>query len=176
MLLERYLKEQDFSVTSVASGRRLDETLAAHPVKLVILDLMLPGEDGLSICRRLRGRGEDVPIIILTAKGDEVDRIVGLELGADDYVPKPFSPRELVARVRSVLRRVSGAHGAVGTGPPGGGVRAGPFVVYEERRRITFCGTALDLTRYEYGLLRTLISRPGRVFSRDELLTRVWGD
>ena len=78
-LLERYLKEQGFSVLSVANGRRLDETLAAHPVKLVILDLMLPGEDGLSICRRLRGRGEDVPIIMLTAKGDEIDRIVGLE-------------------------------------------------------------------------------------------------
>ncbi|MCB1105608.1 MAG: response regulator, partial [Cephaloticoccus sp.] len=117
-LLERYLREQRFAVVSLPNGRRLDETLATHPIKMMILDLMLPGEDGLSICRRLRGKGERVPIIILTAKGDEIDRVVGLEIGADDYLSKPFSPRELVARINAVLRRgppaaVPGAPSAV---------------------------------------------------------------
>ncbi|HEY0944438.1 MAG TPA: response regulator, partial [Opitutaceae bacterium] len=101
-LLERYMRGEGFTVMTAGDGRRLSETLHGYPIKLLILDLMLPGEDGLSICRRLRREGEEVPIIMLTAKGDEVDRIVGLEVGADDYLPKPFSPRELVARVNAV--------------------------------------------------------------------------
>lgn len=104
-MLETYLREQDFAVTSAADGRFLDRTLSQHQIDLVVLDLMLPGEDGLSLCRRLRSSGVDVPIIMLTAKGDDVDRIVGLEIGADDYIPKPFNPRELVARIKVVLRR-----------------------------------------------------------------------
>src|SRR5215471_13392234 len=103
-LLSRYLSEQGFVVTTLADTRDLDRKLQRDPPHLIVLDLMLPGEDGLSVCRRLRGAGETVPIIMLTAKGEDVDRIVGLEMGADDYVAKPFNPRELVARIHAVLR------------------------------------------------------------------------
>ena len=104
-LLTRYLGEQGFQVTALADARDLDRKLQRDPPRLVVLDLMLPGEDGLAVCRRLRAAGESVPIIMLTAKGEDVDRIVGLEMGADDYLAKPFNPRELVARIQAVLRR-----------------------------------------------------------------------
>jgi len=104
-LLTRYLTGQGFDVRAIPDARELDKRLQRDPPNLVVLDLMLPGEDGLAVCRRLRGAGEDVPIIMLTAKGEDVDRIVGLEMGADDYLPKPFNPRELVARIHAVLRR-----------------------------------------------------------------------
>jgi two-component system, OmpR family, phosphate regulon response regulator OmpR len=104
-LLERYLSEQGFGVRGVANGEQADRLLARENFSLMVLDLMLPGEDGLSICRRLREAGNQIPVLMLTAKGDEVDRIVGLEMGADDYLPKPFNPRELLARIRAVLRR-----------------------------------------------------------------------
>src|SRR6476659_34640 len=104
-LLSRYLTEQGFQITALADASHLDRKLQRDPPHLVVLDLMLPGEDGLSVCRRLRAAGETVPIIMLTAKGEDVDRIVGLEMGADDYLPKPFNPRELVARIQAVLRR-----------------------------------------------------------------------
>lgn len=141
---------------------------------LVILDVGLPDVNGFELFRQIRA-GSALPVIFVTARSEEVDRIVGLELGADDYVAKPFAPRELVARVRTVLRRVSAPAAESGAAARGSDVRVGAFAVDEERRRIAFCGHALDLTRYEYGLLKTLISRPGRVFSRDELLARVWG-
>src|SRR6187401_1072829 len=123
-LLSRYLTEQGFQVTAIADSSQLDRKLQRDPPHLVVLDLMLPGEDGLSVCRRLRGSGEDVPIIMLTAKGEDIDRIVGLEMGADDYLGKPFNPRELVARIHSVLRRhgdraVPGAPASEGTIPFG---------------------------------------------------------
>src|SRR5256714_10935432 len=104
-LLSRYLTEQGFQVVALPDSTQLDRKLQRDPPHLLVLDLMLPGEDGLSVCRRLRGAGETVPIIMLTAKGEDVDRIVGLEMGADDYLPKPFNPRELVARIHAVLRR-----------------------------------------------------------------------
>src|SRR6058998_2525276 len=104
-LLVRYLAEQGFQVQALSDARELDKKLQRDPPHLLVLDLMLPGEDGLAVCRRLRGAGETVPIIMLTAKGEDVDRIVGLEMGADDYLPKPFNPRELVARIHAVLRR-----------------------------------------------------------------------
>src|SRR5258705_7484604 len=104
-LLTRYLTEQGFQVAALADSNQLDKKLQRDPPHLIVLDLMLPGEDGLSVCRRLRGAGETVPIIMLTAKGEDVDRIVGLEMGADDYLGKPFNPRELVARIHAVLRR-----------------------------------------------------------------------
>ena len=104
-LLVRYLTEQGFQVQALADARDLDKKLQRDPPHLVVLDLMLPGEDGLAVCRRLRASGETVPVIMLTAKGEDVDRIVGLEMGADDYLPKPFNPRELVARIHAVLRR-----------------------------------------------------------------------
>lgn len=104
-LLERYLTEQGFRVRSVANAEQMDRLLTRESFHLMVLDLMLPGEDGLSICRRLRSQSNPMPIIMVTAKGEEVDRIVGLEIGADDYIPKPFNPRELLARIRAVLRR-----------------------------------------------------------------------
>ena len=111
-LLTRYLGEQGFEVKAAADGQQMDKLRAREHYHLIVLDLMMPGEDGLSICRRLRGQGDQTPIIMLTAKGDEVDRIVGLEMGADDYLPKPFNPRELLARMHAVLRRQ-------GNKPPG---------------------------------------------------------
>jgi two-component system phosphate regulon response regulator OmpR len=118
-LLERYLGEQGFSVKAVADGAQMDRALARELYDLMVLDLMLPGEDGLAICRRLRAQGNEMPVVMLTAKGDEVDRIVGLEMGADDYLPKPFNPRELVARISAVLRRQ--ARGSAGRADGGRG-------------------------------------------------------
>jgi len=169
-LLERYLKEQGFPVVSVASGRRLDETLATHSIKLMILDLMLPGEDGLSICRRLRARGEDIPIIILTAKGDEIDRVVGLEIGADDYVAKPFSPRELVARINAVLRR---RHSAPVYGAPSQVsqiVKFGKCELNLGTRELSRGDEKLVMTTGEFSVLEALASHPRVPLSRDKLM------
>jgi two-component system, OmpR family, phosphate regulon response regulator OmpR len=127
-LLTRYLGEQGFDVRALPDARELDKWLQRDPPHLVVLDLMLPGEDGLTVCRRLRGAGERVPIIMLTAKGEEVDRIVGLEMGADDYLPKPFNPRELVARIHAVLRR-QGDRAAPGAPSTKGNVPFGPFAL-----------------------------------------------
>jgi len=157
-------------VLSVANGRRVDETLAAHPIKLVILDLMLPGEDGLSICRRLRGRGENVPIIILTAKGDEIDRVVGLEIGADDYVSKPFSPRELVARINAVLRRRQPVpvHGAPSVHPQV--VKFGRCELNLSTRELIRAGEKLVMTTGEFAVLEALAKHPRVTLTRERLM------
>jgi len=160
------LATEGFDAEVCALGSEALAALERSSFALAILDVGLPDLNGFELFREIRARAP-LPVIFVTARAAEVDRIVGLELGADDYVAKPFSPRELVARVRSVLRR-AGAAPAPGRPPP--------FEVDEQRRRIRFCGHALELTRYEYGLLSTLVARPGRVFSRDELLSRVWGD
>src|SRR5438094_9460191 len=123
-LLVRYLTEQGFQVQALADARDLGKKLQGDPPHLLVLDLMLPGEDGLAICRRLRGSGEMVPVIMLTAKGEDIDRIVGLEMGADDYLPKPFNPRELVARIHAVLRR-HGERAAMGAPTEEGRIRFG---------------------------------------------------
>ena len=170
----RYALETDgFEPQVCALGGDALRALATGDFALVILYVGLPDMIGFDLFRQIRARGA-LPVIFVTARAEEVDRIVGLELGADDYVAKPFSPRELVARVRTVLRRVS-ATAPAGQSPVDAAT-PGAFSIDEDRRRITFCGQPLDLTRYEYGVLRTLIARPGRVFSRDELLNRVWGD
>ena len=140
---------------------------AAHGCALAILDVGLPDINGFELFKELQ-REREIPVVFLTARGDEIDRVVGLQLGADDYVTKPFSPRELVARVRTVLRRTQRA------GPVAATTTAPVLEHDAERRRIRFYGRALDLSRYEYGILATLISRPGRVYTRDELLDRVW--
>ena len=139
---------------------------------LVILDVGLPDIGGFELFKRLRALRADLPVLFLTARGDEIDRVVGLELGADDYITKPFSPRELVARVRSVLRRSAGRAVAA----PAPAATASPLQCDEGRRQIRYYGQALDLSRYEYGLMKTLLSRPGFVFTRERLLDLVWDD
>ncbi|MES2743313.1 MAG: two-component system response regulator CreB [Pseudomonadota bacterium] len=139
---------------------------------LVVLDVGLPDMSGLEVCRRLR-QFSDVPVIFLTARSDEIDRIVGLEIGADDYVTKPFSPRELVARIRVILRRVTPPGRAAA--PPGAAPAHG-FVLRAAEARIVYRGRALELTRYEYLLLAALIAHPGHVLSRAQLMDRVWSD
>jgi len=160
---------------------------AAEPPALVVLDVGLPDLNGFEVFKRLqelmreRG-GPEVPIVFLTARSDEIDRVVGLELGADDYIAKPFSPRELVARVRTILRRsqrgaaAPAAVTASPAAPPPAPAALLPFAVDAERMQIRYYGRPLELSRYEYGLLRVLVQRPGRVFTRDELLSLVWDE
>jgi two-component system phosphate regulon response regulator OmpR len=169
-LLERYLKDQGFSVMTASDGRKLTEILSGYPIKMLILDLMLPGEDGLSLCRRLRREGEDVPIIMLTAKGDEVDRIVGLEVGADDYLAKPFSPRELVARINAVLRRrqPTTVHGAPAS--TSAIVCFGGCELNLGTRSLKRSGKSLTLTTGEFAVLEALVTHPRLPLSRDKLM------
>jgi DNA-binding response OmpR family regulator len=164
-----YLRAAGYDVGEAADGESALDGLRDHPADLVVLDLMLPGIDGLEVCRRIRAKGDDVPVIMLTALGSETDRVVGLERGADDYVTKPFSPRELVLRVESVLRRV-GERSTVK-----GSVTDGDLVVDSTRHVASLGERRLSLTAREFDLLRFLISNPGQAFSRDELLQRVWG-
>ena len=169
--LQYALRTDGFEPAWVATGEQALARVRSQVPALVILDVGLPDASGFEVFKRLR-EFSDVPVVFLTARSDEIDRVVGLELGADDYVAKPFSPRELVARVRSILRRsakVAAPAPAVTSTPP-------PLSVDEGRRQIRFYGQALELSRYEYGLLKTLASRPGHVFSRDALLERVWDD
>jgi len=168
--LQYALRTEGFEPVWVATGEAaLEQVQSQAPAPaLVILDVGLPDTSGFEVFKRLRA-SSDVPVIFLTARSDEIDRVVGLELGADDYVPKPFSPRELVARVRSILRRA--ARPVVAPTAP-----ITPVAVDDGRRQIRFYGRLLELSRYEFGLLATLASRPGHVFSRDALLERVWDD
>jgi two-component system, OmpR family, phosphate regulon response regulator OmpR len=169
-LLTRYLGEQKFEVRAVADAPAMDKQLARERYDLLVLDLMLPGEDGLAICRRLRAAGGAPAIIMLTAKGDEVDRIVGLEMGADDYLPKPFNPRELVARIHAVLRRKPRG------GPPGapgdddGSHRFGAFEFNPATRELKKDGKAVPLTTGEYSVLKVLVEHPRQPLSRDKLM------
>lgn len=162
-----YLGRAGHLVDRAADGPAALVHAAAHRPDLVVLDLMLPGMDGLEVCRRLRERGP-VPVIMLTARGDEGDRILGLEVGADDYVTKPFSPRELVLRVESVLRRSGPDAGARPFGTDG-------LTVNPAARRATKDGTELALTLREFDLLAFFLKRPGRVWSREDLMREVWG-
>jgi DNA-binding response OmpR family regulator len=164
-----YLRAGGYDVAEAADGESALDMLRDEPVDLLVLDLMLPGIDGLEVCGRVRARGDDVPVIMLTALGSETDRVVGLERGADDYVTKPFSPRELVLRVESVLRRV-GERGVVK-----GTVADGDLVVDSAEHTATLRGRRLALTLREFDLLRFFLSNPGQAFSRDELLQNVWG-
>ena len=169
-LLERYLSEQGFTVKAVPDAPGMDRALEREFYDLIVLDLMLPGEDGLAICRRLRGKANPVSIIMLTAKGDEVDRIVGLEIGADDYLPKPFSPRELVARIHAVLRRQA-------TPPPPGAPAITEESISFGKVRINLATRELErdevvtlLTSGEFGLLRVLLEHARQPMSRDKLM------
>ena len=168
-LLLRYLGEQGFAAKAVADGSALDKALLLNRYHLLVLDLMLPGEDGLAILRRLRGAGENVPVILLTAKGDEIDRIVGLEMGADDYLSKPFNPRELVARINAVLRR----KGALPAGAPDVEEKVFSFGDCElnlATRVLSKSGAPVSLTTGEFALLKALVTHPRHPLSRDKLM------
>ena len=168
-LLTRYLGEQGFAVTALADARDLDKKLQRDPPHLIVLDLMLPGEDGLAVCRRLRGAGESVPIIMLTAKGEDIDRIVGLEMGADDYLPKPFNPRELVARIHAVLRR-QGEHSTPGAPGDEGTITFGPHVLDLAARTLLCDGKSVSLTTGEFSLLRVFAQHPRQPLAREKLM------
>ena len=168
-LLSRYLTEQGFQVTAIADSSQLDRKLQRDPPHLVVLDLMLPGEDGLSVCRRLRGAGETVPIIMLTAKGEEVDRIVGLEMGADDYLPKPFNPRELVARIHAVLRR-HGERPTPGAPTTEGRVAFGSHVLDLAARTLERDGDVQTLTTGEFSLIKVFVQYPRQPLAREKLM------
>jgi len=169
-LLVKYLSGEGYDVKAVPDARGMDKQLGRERYDLVVLDLMLPGEDGLAICRRLRGQQTSPAIIMLTAKGDDVDRIVGLEMGADDYLPKPFNPRELLARINAVLRRraPSGPPGA----PAGGGElhRFGRFEFNLATRSLTREGKSVPLTTGEFSVLKVLVQHPRQPLSRDKLM------
>ncbi|MGW8766816.1 response regulator transcription factor [Streptomyces sp. NPDC055815] len=165
-----YLERAGFSVEHAADGLDALHRAGERRPDLVVLDLMLPGLDGLEVCRRLRAAGP-VPVIMLTARGDEEDRITGLEVGADDYVTKPFSPRELVLRVTSVLRRGRAAAPA----EPRSVLRAGDLAVDPATRRASRAGAELALTLREFDLLAYFMERPGTAHSREDLMRRVWG-
>ncbi|MFE6686262.1 response regulator transcription factor [Streptomyces sp. NPDC057743] len=170
-----YLDRAGFAVDVAADGPTAVARASTRPPDLVVLDLMLPGMDGLEVCRRMRQDGP-VPVIMLTARGDEEDRILGLEVGADDYVTKPFSPRELVLRVESVLRR-AGASSPTGGGggSTAGWLHSGPLSVDPTARRATRHGTELPLTIREFDLLTFFLRNPGRATSREDLMREVWG-
>ncbi|WP_319405743.1 response regulator [uncultured Desulfosarcina sp.] len=166
-LLKDYLSKAGFKVSCLNRGDEAIEKIKSIAPALILLDLMLPGADGIAVCREVR-KLSDIPIIMVTAKVDEVDRLVGLEIGADDYICKPFSPREVVARVKAVLRRAR-------PNTPPRRLIAGPIILDENTRQVTIDGEKLSLTPSEYGLLNVLISFPERVFSRMELLDKVQG-
>jgi two-component system phosphate regulon response regulator OmpR len=168
-LLQRYLGEQGFSVRTASDAAEMNTALAQEHVDLLVLDLMLPGEDGLAICRRLRANGNTMPIIMLTARGDEVDRIIGLEMGADDYLPKPFNPRELLARVNAILRRQERV-------VPGAPSREEEVVSFGDisfdlsTRTLTKAGENITITSGEYALLKVFVDHPRQPLSRERLM------
>jgi two-component system, OmpR family, response regulator len=163
-LTREYLESHGMAVVHVSDGRRGQDEALSGRYDAVLLDLMLPGKDGLDVCREIRTRS-DVPIVVLTARGEEADRVMGLELGADDYLGKPFSPRELLARIRAVVRRAKGR-----AGPAREAVKVGGLVVDPAARRVTLDGKEIALTGYEFALLHALARRAGRVLAREQLM------
>jgi len=168
-LLVRYLGGEGYEVKAAADAAAMDKLLARERYDLVVLDLMLPGEDGLAVCRRLRAQNDAPAIVMLTAKGDDVDRIVGLEMGADDYLPKPFNPRELLARINAVLRRKTPA-GPPGAPAEGGTFQFGEFSLSLSTRALTRGGKAQPLTTGEFSVLQVLVRHPRQPLSRDKLM------
>jgi len=169
-LITKFLRQNGFRVTGARDGREMWETLAAAPVDLVLLDVMLPGQSGLDLCRALRAKS-GVPIIMVTARGEETDRVLGLELGADDYIPKPFGRAELLARIRALLRRSRGSVGEPVAGTVGGRIVFAGWTLDTRRRELSAPdGTAVDLSGGEYDMLLAFCEHPQRVLSRDQLL------
>jgi two-component system catabolic regulation response regulator CreB len=176
--LQYALRTDGFEPLWCATGEEALRCVAEQTPALVILDVGLPDIMGFEVFKRLRAMPgcADLPVVFLTARSDEIDRVVGLELGADDYVAKPFSPRELVARVRSILRRSNKTVPAPAPLDQTPAQASGPVAIDDSKRQIRYYGQRLDLSRYEYGLLKTLASRPGHVYTRDVLLDLVWDD
>lgn len=168
-LLKRYLTEQGFNIEVVADAKEMDAALLTCAYDLLVLDLMLPGEDGLTIIRRLRANHMTTPVIMLTARGDEVDRIIGLEMGADDYLPKPFNPRELLARINAVMRRQSQLNEPAKTSKPES-FRFGEFVFDPTNRSLTRNGEPVTITSGEFTLLKVFTEHPRHPLSRDSLM------
>ena len=166
-LTTQYLIDQGLNVHAANGGAEMDNFIASHPVNLIILDLMMPEESGLAICQRLRGSGNLTPIIILTAKGDEIDRIVGLEMGADDYVSKPFNPRELLARINAVLRRNELKRSQNATPET---LSFGSFIFNSDSRSLTKNGALISITSGEFELLKVFIDHPRQPLSRDQIM------
>ena len=173
-LIGRYLRDNDCRVSHAADGHAMDEAIQSGRIDLIVLDVMLPGEDGLSLCRRLRATSQ-IPVVMLTAKGDEIDRIIGLEMGADDYLTKPFNPRELLARIRAVLRRSALAEAAPGGAATRLLVFDGWRVDCVARTLTDAQGSHVTLTSAEFDLLQVMCERAGRVLSRDQLLDLTQG-
>lgn len=171
-LAQMYLEQEGYAVESSTDGAEAFAKIREDQPGLIVLDLMLPGMDGLEICRRVRAES-DVPIIMLTARSDDIDKIVGLELGADDYLTKPFNPRELVARVKAILRR--GGMSEKRSTDSNSVITIGNVTIDPERRSVKVAGQTIDLRMKEFDLLMTLARDPGLVFSREKLLEIVWG-
>ncbi len=170
-LLADYLAKQGMRVTVARDGKEMDERLASAWPDLIVMDLMLPGEDGLSLTRRVKA-ARDVPVIMLSARGEDIDRIVGLEVGADDYLPKPFNPRELLARIRAVLRRNhAGNHAATANDV----ARFGPFALDLSAQALSRDGVEIPLSQAEFTLLKLFIERPNRALSRDQIMDSLKG-
>lgn len=172
-LLQQYLADQGYSVSTVGDGVAMVHHLAEHPADLIILDLMLPGEDGLTLARKLRAQGEQ-PIIMLSARGEDIDRIIGLEVGADDYLAKPFNPRELLARIRAVLRRHDGNKEQPAQ-PATASFTFGPFQLDMNSHGLVKDEAEIPLTAGEFNLLRIFAEHPNRVMSRDSLMDLLKG-
>ena len=165
-----YLERDGYRVEEVADGESALDAAAKQKPALIVLDVMLPKVDGFDVCRRLRSAGDQVPIIMLTARDEDIDKILGLELGADDYLTKPFNPRELTARVKAILRRSESK-----TTTDGGPVHCGDLTVDPASREVRLASRTLELRAQEFDLLLTLAEQPGRVFSREQLLQLAWG-
>ena len=174
-LLQRYLGDQGLVVRTVEDARPVERLLARERFDVLVLDVMMPGEDGLALCRRLRAQGETIPILMLTARGDPIDRIVGLEMGADDYLPKPFTPRELLARIQALIRRqrMLGAH--AGPAADAGTVRFGAYALHLSQRRLERDGEDVPLSTVEFKLLQALAQHPNRPLGRDRLMVLAHG-
>ncbi len=168
-LLRMYLSREGFQVLVETDGQEALTAIADHRPSCVLLDVGLPGMDGIEVCRRLRAEQDWTPVLFCTARDDEVDRVLGLELGADDYITKPFSPREVVARVKAVVRRARGPQAQ------NQAVRVGKVEMDPMTRRCTVAGRSVELTATEFDLLFYLMTHPGQIFSRDQLLSEVWG-
>jgi len=173
-LLELHLKDEGYSVTVVSDGKAGLRQALSGACDLVILDLILPGMDGLEVCRGIRNRKDYTPVLMLTAKSTDVDRIVGLEMGADDYLTKPFNIRELLARVKALFRRVEALR-AKDSGAPQKRIESGGLAIDPEKRKVTVQGSSVHVTAREYDLLLEFARHPGRVYTRAQLLDKVWG-